>query len=97
MKYISRLYMVVEADSEAEAADAMSAMLSENLMMGGHLVNWAYSSVGGVYDHPTEIPHKVIGMGCNDMDMIFHSARHEDYRKILKEMRHEVTSTTNES
>jgi hypothetical protein len=51
-KFISRLYIVVEAGSDAEAADAMSACLSENLKCGGHIVDWAYSATGNVYDHP---------------------------------------------
>lgn len=51
-KFISRVYIVVDAECDAEAADAMSACLSENLKYDGHIAEWAYSTTGNVYDHP---------------------------------------------
>lgn len=54
-RYISRLYIVVEADSEAEACDAMSACLSETLKYDGHIVEWGYTSDGEFYSAPREV------------------------------------------
>lgn len=72
MRYISRLYIVVEAEGDGEAADAMSACLTENLKCGGHIVDWAYSSSGGRYDHPIpligEVPEN---LEDGDMDVMF--------------------------
>lgn len=59
-RYISRLFIVVEAKNEAEACDAMSACLSENLKYGGHIVDWSYATsdpvdAGSVYDGPRQL------------------------------------------
>lgn len=41
--------------SEAEACDAVSAMLSENLRQSGALLDWSYLKVGGQFLSPVSI------------------------------------------
>lgn len=55
-RYISRLYIVVDAECEGEAADAMVACLSENLKYDDHIVEWAYSYDGERWGHPRLLP-----------------------------------------
>lgn len=62
-RYIATVHLVFEADSDAEAADAVSAMLTENLMHstdepGGKppLVDWGYLNDGKTYCHPAPMP-----------------------------------------
>lgn len=62
-RYIATVHLVFEADSDAETADAVSAMLSENLMhstdeVGGKppLIDWGYLHDGRRYCHPTPLP-----------------------------------------
>lgn len=62
-RYIATVHLVFEADSDAEAADAVSAMLTENLMHstdepGGKppLIDWGYLNDGKTYCHATPLP-----------------------------------------
>lgn len=55
-RYIARIYVVVEADSESDAADAMTGALSETLKYSGAIVDWSYSVSGGHYDWPQLLP-----------------------------------------
>jgi len=41
-KYIAKILVVVEADSVAEACDAMSGAMSETLHTSGMITDWAY-------------------------------------------------------
>lgn len=59
--YIAKVLIAFEADSVAEACDAVSAMLSENLQHGsGALLDWSYHADhdGGAYTftHPRRTP-----------------------------------------
>lgn len=54
-RFISQVFIVVEADSESEACDAMSGALSENLKYGGAIVDWSYAKRGAGWDHPSQI------------------------------------------
>lgn len=65
-RYIGRLYIVVEAKDENEAADAISAAMSDNLKMGGAIEEWGYTKDRkGRYTYPTLIRHSVL-MGIID-------------------------------
>ena len=51
--YIATVQIAVEADSDDEACDSISACLSENLLYSGAIVDWAYLSDGkGGYIEP---------------------------------------------
>lgn len=59
--YIARINIVVEADRAAEACDAVSAAMSENLMASGALIEWAYAmqaaaSGDDIYTSPRRSP-----------------------------------------
>lgn len=52
-KYICRVFIVVEADSKNDAADAVSGAMTYTLEASGAIYEWAYSSgEDGIYDHP---------------------------------------------
>lgn len=40
--YIATVRIVIEADNQPEACDAVSAALTENLMQSRAILNWAY-------------------------------------------------------
>lgn len=56
LRYIARVYVVVEAESESDAADAMTGALSETLKYSGSIVDWSYSVSAGHYDWPRLLP-----------------------------------------
>lgn len=83
--YIAKVLIAFEADSAAEACDAVSAMLSENLQQGGGLLDWSYHADydGGAYSftHPRHTPIIAAewtedGPG-SDMNTIFDEAEQE--------------------
>ena len=52
--YLANVIIAFEADGEGEAADAVSAMLSENLQYGaGAILDWCYRADydGGAYHY----------------------------------------------
>ena len=55
-RYIASVLIVVDADEAAEAADAFSGALSENLKYGGAIVEWSYAAENGRYIHPRRVP-----------------------------------------
>lgn len=55
MMYVCTVQIALEADNPAEAADGISACLSENLQSSGAIYDWGYLSVGGQYLYPTEV------------------------------------------
>lgn len=75
MRYISRVYIVVEAEDENEAADAMSACLSENLKYDGHIVDWSYSATEGVYDHPVLLVPASEDLEDEDLQALYADSR----------------------
>lgn len=48
--YAVTVHIVMEADSEGEASDSMSACLTENLEMSGAILDWGYAAGGNAID-----------------------------------------------
>ncbi len=61
--FLATVQIAFEADNEAEACDAVSGMLSENLKAVGALVDWQYMPFNGTYHQPVEL-------GVVDIDTI---------------------------
>lgn len=58
-QFISRVLIVVEAKDQADACDAMSAMLSENLKFSGQIVEWSYEPTPTGWTLPYEMSEPV--------------------------------------
>lgn len=77
-RFISQVFIVVEADSESEACDAMSGALSENLKYGGAIVDWSYAKRGAGWDHPSQVTEpfaSVADIENEDFDSMHAAAR----------------------
>ena len=58
--FIATVHLVFTATDEHDAADAVSGMLSENLMESGVLLDWGYAPKDGVFCTPKPIPVDVV-------------------------------------
>ncbi|MBN9314217.1 MAG: hypothetical protein J0I99_00605 [Devosia sp.] len=84
-RYISRIYVIVDAENPDDAADTMSACLTENLMYAHAIVDWVHttdplgkSSTNNGFTYPVELtpPHAAIeDYREEDVDVIFQAAR----------------------
>lgn len=83
--FIAQVHIVIEADSYAEACDAISAALTENLQYGGAILDWAYTQrvdehgdVDGTHTGPREsciTPAEFVEDGCGAaLDVMFAEA-----------------------
>lgn len=52
--YVATVQLLIVAESDAEAMDAVSNILSEYEMADGTLKDWAYLRIGGQLLSPTE-------------------------------------------
>lgn len=84
-RYISRIYVIVEAKSPDDASDLMSESLTGNLQFENVIVDWVYtrgplgqSATNNGFTYPVELtpPHAAIGdYREEDVDVIFQAAR----------------------
>jgi len=51
--FIATIQIAFEADNEATACDAVSAMFSENLKCSGAIIDWQYEPHNGRYISPS--------------------------------------------
>lgn len=68
-KFISRVFIVVEASDEAEACDAMSGALTESLKYNDLIVEWSYSKDHGGYVYPKPLPEPFASADLEDVDL----------------------------
>ena len=47
--------LIPECDSQAQAEDAIIAMLTENLQYSGAILDWGYLKIGGQFLYPQKI------------------------------------------
>ena len=64
--YIAIVKLLIPADSEAEACDAISAMLSENLQQSNAIIDWAY------VNSESPKPHKEIELSSYEEGEFIH-------------------------
>lgn len=64
-RFISKLHIVVEAESVTEALDAMTGALTETLKYEGHIVDWSYA---GTQEHGYTYPIPLSHEAPDDLD-----------------------------
>lgn len=55
-RYIAKVLIAIEADDSADAADSISACLTENLKYNDAILDWSYVREGGGYSYARRIP-----------------------------------------
>lgn len=55
-KYVAKVQILIEADSEAEACDSISECLSGNLKYNGAILDWSY--LPDSYEAPVEVSNE---------------------------------------
>jgi len=70
--YIATVRMVFEADGPADACDAVSAMLTENLRTAGCILDWAYVRQEREHVGPRQVhlaPGDIADLEAEDADL----------------------------
>lgn len=50
--FTATIMVAIKANEQAEACDALTAMLTENLMQSGSLIDWQYTKTNGRISQP---------------------------------------------
>lgn len=78
-RYIAKVLLVVDADGDGDACDAVFHALQENLVEKGMLVDWAYAlNDGSRVSVPRELPSHLQGINEFEgisLDLAFRDAR----------------------